>query len=250
MTDQTKVTIVTGAGSGIGRVSAQKFLERGDKVAAVDVDAEGLAETHRLCGESTSMLPVVADVSSNAAVEGMVRQTVAEFGHLDYAFNNAGIGRVGLDSADISEDEWDQTIAVNLKGIWLCIKHEVPRMLEAGGGSIVNTASALGLVGIGRQSAYIASKHGVVGLTKGAAIDYSARGIRVNSICPGIVATPMFLAAAEKDPEVLGDAEAMHPIGRIGTEAEIAAAALWLCSDESSFVTAHALPVDGGFTAD
>jgi NAD(P)-dependent dehydrogenase (short-subunit alcohol dehydrogenase family) len=130
------------------------------------------------------------------------------------------------------------------------MKHEIPQMLASGGGAIVNTSSALGLVGINRQSAYIASKHGVVGLTKGAAIDYSALGVRINAVCPGIVATPMFLAAAETDPEVLGEAAAMHPIGRIGTELEIAAGVLWLCSDAASFVTAHALPVDGGFSAD
>ncbi len=180
-------------------------------------------------------------------VEAMVEHAVRSFGGLDVAHNNAGIAAPMAKLADYPDDGWDRTIAVMLTGVYLCMKAEIPRMLERGGGAIVNTASGVGLVGYPGQAAYTASKHGVVGLTKVAALDYGAKGIRVNAICPGTARTPMVDDAVRRDPSIDRYLETLHPIGRIAEAAEIAEAAVWLCTPAASFVLGVALPVDGGY---
>jgi len=197
-------------------------------------------------GEATF---VQVDVTSASAVEAMISKTVETYGRLDCAHNNAGIaGGLRARTADYPEDRWHQVIAVNLTGVWLCMKYEIPQMLHQGGGTIVNTASAAGLVGTRGTSAYVASKHGVVGLTKTAALEYAQQGIRVNCVCPGAIQTPM-TERAWSDPARRARVIASEPVGRIGNPEEIAEAVVWLCSDAASFVTGHAMSVDGGYVA-
>jgi NAD(P)-dependent dehydrogenase (short-subunit alcohol dehydrogenase family) len=186
----------------------------------------------------------VADVAS---AEAMVAATIERFGRLDFAHNNAGVDSVGPPTAEIAVAEWARVIGVNLTGVWHCIRAEIPAMLAHGGGSIVNTASSLGLVGIARQAGYVAAKHGVVGLTRAAAMEYSAQGIRVNAICPGVIETALFASAAAADPGLREAVAAAHPIGRLGEPREIAESVVWLVSDAASFMTGQTLAVDGGF---
>ena len=244
-----KVALVTGAGSGIGRASALAFAREGARVVVADVNADGGEATvcaiKDLGGEAAF---VRTDVACAAEVEALVARTVATYGRLDYAHNNAGILLSQAPTADISEDTWDRTIATNLKGVWLCMKYEIPELLRQGGGAIANTASLLGLVGAATFAAYAASKHGVVGLTRTAALEYARQGIRVNAVCPGAIRTGM-IAAALADPQVEAQYAATHPIGRVGMPEEVAAAVIWLCSDAASFVTGHAMAVDGGIVA-
>jgi NAD(P)-dependent dehydrogenase (short-subunit alcohol dehydrogenase family) len=243
-----KVALVTGAGAGIGRASAQAFAREGASVVVADVDADGGWETVQLItGEGGRALFVRTDVSVPAEVEAMVRAAVDTFGGLDYAHNNAGIASGGRPVAEFLDDEWDRVLAVMLSGVYHCLKSEIPRMLERGGGAIVNTASGAGLVGFPGQAAYVAAKHGVIGLTKVAALDYGKRGIRVNALCPGTARTPMVDTAVANDPSLEQYLAGLHPIGRIGRAEEIAAGAVWLCSDAASFVLGHALAVDGGY---
>jgi NAD(P)-dependent dehydrogenase (short-subunit alcohol dehydrogenase family) len=243
-----KVTLVTGAGAGIGRASAQVFAREGARVAVVDVDGDGGAETVRLIeGASGEALFVRADVSDRDDVVAMVRNTVEHFGRLDCAHNNAGVAGGGPPVAEFDDEDWHRAIAIMLTGVYFCMKQEIPAILEAGGGSIVNTASGAGLIGFPGQAAYVAAKHGVIGLTKVAALDYGARGIRVNAVCPGTASTPMVATAVADDPALADHLVSLHPIGRIGTPEEIAEAAVWLCSDAASFVLGAALPVDGGY---
>ncbi len=244
-----RVTIITGASSGIGRAAAVAFTRRGDFVVLGDLDTHGGAETVRLCGGPEVAEFVRTDTSVEPDVEQLVGTALERFGRLDYAFNNAGIDSAGQPTADVSLEEWNRVISINLTGVWLCVKHEIRAMSRTGGGSIANTSSALGLVGIANQPAYVAAKHGVIGLTRAAALEYSAKGIRVNAVLPGVVRTPLFERAVAADPGVLQAIESMHPIGRLGQASEIADAAVWLCSDASSFVTGHALSVDGGYGA-
>src|SRR3989449_2168859 len=232
-----KVALVTGAGSGIGRASALTFAREGAKVVVADVVVEGGEETVGMVktagGEA---LFVKADVSQAAEVEALINKTLATYGRLDCAHNNAGIEGAVATTAECTEENWDRIITINLKGVWLCMKYEIPQMLKQGGGAIVNTASGAGLVGIPRAGAYVASKHGVVGLTKTAALEYAKAGIRVNAICPGSTRTPMLEGFMAGDPRVEAMMVAGEPIGRLGRPEEIAEAVVWLCSDAASFV--------------
>ncbi len=243
-----KVALVTGAAMGIGRASAQLFAREGATVVVADIDEDGGRATVTLIEDAGGRAAFVrADVSVKADVEAMVQFAVDTFGGLDCAHNNAGIAAPMAPLADYSDDAWDRTIGVMLTGVYLCMKAEIPRMLERGGGAIVNTASGVGLVAYPNQAAYTASKHGVIGLTKVAALDYGALGIRVNAICPGTARTPMVDAAIRYDPSIDAHLKSMHPIGRIGEASEVAEAAVWLCTPAASFVLGVALPVDGGY---
>jgi NAD(P)-dependent dehydrogenase (short-subunit alcohol dehydrogenase family) len=247
------VALVTGGGSGIGRATALTFGREGAKVVVADMNAAGgeesVAAIKELGGESTF---VHADVSLASNVEAMIQRVVEVYGRLDCAHNNAGIeGYVTGRLHEYPEDAWDQIMGINLKGVWLSLKYEIPRMLEQGGGAIVNTASVVGLVGSWRNSGYVASKHGVAGLTKAAALEYAQDGIRVNAVCPGIIDTPMLQRQATArglDNYDKAVAE-RQPVGRLGKPQEIAEAVVWLCSDAASFVTRHTMAVDGAFTA-
>jgi NAD(P)-dependent dehydrogenase (short-subunit alcohol dehydrogenase family) len=245
-----KSAIVTGAASGIGRASALAFARAGANVVVADLDAEGGQETVRLVtqgGGVASFFP--ADVARSEDVALLVEAAVTRYGRLDCALNNAGISEGGFHIHELAEDVWSRVLAVNLTGVWLCLKHEIAQMLEqGGGGAIVNTASVAGLVG-DSTVAYVASKHGVVGLTKQAALTYAPRGIRVNAVCPGPIQTPMIDRAFAARPGLEERWRAAQPIGRLGTPDEVAAAVVWLSSDASSFVTGVALPVDGGLVA-
>ena len=240
-----KVAIVTGAAMGIGRASALGFARAGAAVVIADVDEAGGRETVALAeADGGRAIFVPTDVSSEESVAAMVATTIAEFGRLDYAHNNAGVAGDQHDVADLPTAEWDRVQGVMLRGVYLCIKHEIPHML-AEGGSVVNTASGAGLVAYPGQAPYVSSKHGVIGLTKTAALEYGRQGVRVNAVCPGTVLTPMVekVIARGLEPALI----ALHPIGRIGTADEVANAVLWLCSDDASFVIGHSLSVDGGY---
>ncbi len=248
----TRVALVTGGGSGIGRASAVAFAREGARVVVTDVDVDGGQETIRIIESAGGTAQFVrADVSQATEVAALVEQAVAAYGRLDCALNNAGIQGDIKQTAECSQENWDRIIATNLTGVWLCMKHEIPHMLSQGGGAIVNTASNFGLVGSNGMPAYSASKHGVLGLTKTAALEYAKSGIRVNAVCPGPVQTPLVDKVLAAQPE-LGDQiikaiEAREPVGRMGQPEEIAEAVVWLCSDAASFVTGTAMSVDGGF---
>ncbi len=256
MTDrmQDKVALVTGASSGIGRASAEAFAREGAKVVVADVAVEGGEETVRTIQEAGGEATFVkADVSDRAAVEAMVDQTVQAWGRLDCAHNNAGIAEPRVLTADLDEAMWDRIIGINLKGTWLCLKYEIRQMLKQGDGSgsgtIVNTSSVTGLVGVKGLPAYVASKHGIIGLTKAAALEYAKRGIRVNAVCPGPIRTASLEWYISQNPEVEKQLTAENPSGRLGTPEEIAEAVVWLCSDAASYMTGHALVADGGGVA-
>lgn len=245
-----KTALVTGAGSGIGRAGAQAFALAGARVVVADLDPRGGAETVALiAGAGGQALFVQADVTQAAQVEALVGQAVSAYGGLDCAFNNAGIGGTGASTAEYTEEDWDRLMAVNLKGVWLCLKYELRQMLRQGGGTIVNNASVWGVAGLENAPAYTASKHGVVGLTKVAALENATTGIRVNAVCPGFTHTPSTERLLVDRPQMKAKIAALQPIGRLGTPAEVAAAVLWLCSPASSFVTGQALGVDGGLLA-
>ncbi len=246
-----KVALVTGAASGIGRAAALVFAREGAKLALSDVDAVGGQETVSLVTQAGGGARFIeADVSQAHAVETLVSQTVAEYGRLDAAFNNAGIEGSIARTVEYAEVDWDRVIAVNLTGVWLCMKYEIPAMLEqGGGGAIVNTSSAAGLLGFRGAAAYVASKHGVVGLTKTAALEYAKSGVRVNAVCPGAIDTPMMGRLTGHRTDRFEKMASFEPVGRMGSPAEIAEAVVWLCSDAASFVTGHAMSVDGGIVA-
>ncbi|HLT48601.1 MAG TPA: SDR family oxidoreductase [Rubricoccaceae bacterium] len=248
-----RVAVVTGAASGIGRACALDLARAGARVVVSDLEraAEGGDETVRLVREAGGEARFVAcDVSDGADVLRLVEATVAAFGRLDALVSNAGVGGALAPAADYTEEEWDRVIGVNLRGVWLCMKHAIPVMLEQGGGAIVNVASILGHVGFAGAPAYVAAKHGVVGLTKAAAADYAQRGVRVNAVCPAFIVTPMIeRAGLTEDPEVRRAIEARHPINRLGQPEEVAGLVTWLCTDAASFVTGASYLVDGGYTA-
>lgn len=245
-----KVAVVTGAASGIGRESALAFARAGARVVCSDVTVDGGEETVRMIADmGGDAIFVKCDVSLDADVRAMVDKTIETYGRLDYAHNNAGIEGIAGPCVACTEENWDKTIGINLKGVFLCCKHEIPEMLKGGGGAIVNTASVAGLVGFAGIPAYCASKGGVVQLTKEIALDYAKDNIRCNAVCPGIIHTPMIDRFTSGDPEALKAMEATEPVGRLGKPSEIADAVIYLCSDKATFVTGVAMPVDGGFVA-
>ncbi|MBE0417599.1 MAG: SDR family oxidoreductase [Coriobacteriia bacterium] len=245
-----KVALVTGASSGIGRESALAFARAGAKVVVADVDVAGGEETVGMIKKAGGEAVFVkTDVTKKDEVKVLVDKAVETYGRLDCAHNNAGIEGIGGPCTECTEENWDLTIAINLTGVFNCCKAELPQMLKQGGGAIVNTASVAGLVGFPGLPAYVASKFGVNGLTKSIALDYATENIRCNSVCPGVIHTPMIDRLTGSDPEALKAMEAMEPVGRLGKPSEIADAVVWLCTDEASFVTGVNLPVDGALTA-
>ena len=235
-----KTALVTGGGSGIGRAASLAYAGEGARVVVADVNVEGGEETVQLIKEAGGEAILVhADVSKPEDTQAMVAQAVETFGTLDCAFNTAGV----------SGGRARRVISINLKGVWLCMKAEMPQLLKQGSGAIVNTASVAGLVGLTGTVAYVAAKHGVTGLTKAAAMEYSSSGIRVNAVCPGYIHTPMVQGIFDENEGYEDRVASRHPIGRLGEPSEIAAAVVWLSSDAASFVTGHNLPVDGGYMA-
>jgi len=245
-----KVAVVTGAASGMGLVTARSFAEAGAAVALADID-ERAARTavDDLIAAGHRAIAVHCNVADEAEVAAMVDQTVEIFGRLDAAFNNAGIQSPAVETADASGAEFDRVIAVNLRGVWNCMKYELKQMRQQGSGAIVNCSSIGGLIGLPGRAVYHAAKHGVLGLTKSAALEYASRGIRINAVCPGTVDTPMVSAMLAKEADAMKEIMRDQPIGRLGRPEEIASAVLWLCSPGAGFVIGHALTVDGGFTA-
>lgn len=244
-----KVALVTGASSGIGRTSALFYAREGAKVVVSDVNERDGQETVRLIqAAGGEAFFVKTDVANPTDCESLVKKTVEKYGRLDFACNNAGIGGEQNLTADYSIEGWQKVIAVNLSGIFYCMKFEIPAMLKASGGAIVNMASILGQVGFAGAPAYVAAKHGVIGLTQNAAIEYAARGIRVNSIGPAFIKTPM-IASLEQNAEALNMLVGLHPIGRLGLPEEVAELVIWLSSNRASFVTGAYYPVDGGYLA-
>ncbi|MES2919966.1 MAG: SDR family oxidoreductase [Verrucomicrobiota bacterium] len=244
-----RVAFVTGAANGIGRATALAFAREGANVVVADVSETGNQETARMIGElGGRALAVRCDVSRAEDVKAALDKTLETFGRLDFALNNAGVEQPITPTAEISEDEWDRIIRINLTGVFLCMKYQIPLMLRQGGGAIVNTASGAGVKGFAGQAAYTAAKHGVVGMTKCAALDYAARNIRVNAVCPGIIATPMMDRFTGGTREGEQRVIAQEPIGRMGKPEEIAATVVWLCSEAAAFVIGHAMVVDGGQT--
>ena len=243
-----RVAIVTGAGSGIGEATALTFAKEGARVAVADVvDRAGNDTVEQIRATGGNAIFVHTDVTSASDVQGMVRATTDNFGRLDVLFNNAGIA-MRFAVADLPEDDWDRCIDINLKGVYLGSKYAIPAMIANGGGSIINTASIYGIVGGLNRAAYVASKGGIVNLTRGMALDYANRNIRVNCICPGFTDTPIIKSIVE-DPTKYKALVDQHPMGRLATPLDIAYGALYLASDESAFVTGIALPIDGGYTA-
>ena len=245
-----KVVLITGGGSGIGRASALAFARAGARVVVADVDtSSGEKTTNAVIETGAEAVFVQTDVANGEEVENMITQAVTVYGRLDCACNNAGIAGVQARTVDCTEENWDRTLLINLKSVWLCMKCEIPQMLKQGGGTIVNTSSAAGLVGLPGWPAYVASKHGVIGLTKSAALEYAKANIRINAVCPSIIKTDMAECFTGGDQRVEDYILAQQPMSRMGTPEEVAAAVLWLCSDAASFVTGHALAVDGGLLA-
>jgi NAD(P)-dependent dehydrogenase (short-subunit alcohol dehydrogenase family) len=245
-----KVAFVTGAASGIGRATALAFARAGAAVAAADVSEPGNRETARLIEEQGGRaLAVRCDVTRAEDVRAALGKVAEAFGRLDFAFNNAGIEPKNLaPTADYDEGEWNRILDVDLRGVFLCMKYEIPLILKQGGGAIVNTSSGAGVIGIRNSPAYTAAKHGVIGLTRAAALDYAAQNLRINAVCPGYIDTPMMSRYTGDTPEGRAKVIAEEPVGRMGKPEEVAAAVLWLCSDAARFVIGHALVVDGGQT--
>ena len=245
-----KIVLVTGGGSGIGRVSALAFAQQGATLVIADVDETGGQETVRLIAQDGAEAHFIhTDVSQTAQVEALIAETVARYGRLDCAFNNAGVEGEITRMADISEADFDRTMAVNIKGVWLCMKYEIQQMIRQGHGSIVNIASVAGIVGAHSMSVYAASKHAVIGLTKSAAVEYAKDKIRINAVCPSVVRTAMMERAFEQSPKLETTVTRINPSRRLGEPEEVATAVTWLCSDAASYINGVALPIDGGFSA-
>lgn len=246
---ENKVALVTGAASGMGLAAAKAFAEAGAAVALSDVNEDAIrAAADVLTSSGHRAIAIQCDVANMEEVAAMVERTVAEFGRLDAAFNNAGVQSPVAETADADPRDYDFVMSVNLRGVWNCMKYELLQMRKQGSGAIVNNSSLGGLVGIAERGIYHASKHGVVGLTKSAGLEYAARGIRINAICPGIIETPMVTGMLETQPDAMNALMQVVPMSRLGKAEEIADAVLWLCSDASSYIVGHALPVDGGYT--
>jgi NAD(P)-dependent dehydrogenase (short-subunit alcohol dehydrogenase family) len=244
-----KVALVTGAAAGIGRATALAFAKEGAKVVVADLATAGGEETANLIrSDGGDAVFVQTNVAIEGEVASMINATIATYGRLDYAFNNAGIEGAITPTADYPIEMWDRVLAINLTGVWFCMRAEIPEMLKQGG-AIVNCSSVAGLVGFKGLAAYVASKHALVGLTKVAALDYAQSGIRINAVCPGVIDTSMIERVTGGDPNAEEGFIALEPVGRMGTPEEVAAAVVWMCSCSSSFVTGHALVVDGGFVA-
>ncbi|MEH2162945.1 MAG: SDR family oxidoreductase [Nostoc sp.] len=245
-----KVAFVTGAANGIGRATALAFAREGANVVVADISEQGNQETARMIEElGKQALAVRCDVTQSEDVKAALAKTVEAFGRLDFAFNNAGIEpRKPAPTAEYEEEEWNRIIDTNLRSVFLCMKYEIPLILKQGGGAIVNTSSGAGIIGIKGSPAYTAAKHGVIGLTKSAALDYAAQNIRVNAVCPGYIETPMMDRFTGGTAEGRAKVIAEEPIGRMGKPDEIAAAVVWLCSDAAAFVVGHAMVIDGGQT--
>src|SRR5436190_11346779 len=245
-----KVAFVTGAASGIGRAAALAFAREGASVVVADVSEQGNQETARLIEEQGGRaLAVRCDLTRAEDVKAALAKTVEAFDRLDFAFNNAGIEpKKPAPTADYDEEEWNRILNINLRGVFLCMKHEMPLILKQGGGAIVNASSGAGIIGIKRSPAYTAAKHRVIGLTRAAALDYAAQNIRINAVCPGYIETPMMERFTGGTPEGRAKVIAEEPIGRMGKPEEIAATVVWLCSDAAGFVIGHAMVVDGGQT--
>jgi NAD(P)-dependent dehydrogenase (short-subunit alcohol dehydrogenase family) len=245
-----KVAFVTGAASGIGRAAALAFAREGAGVVAADVAEHDNQQTARLIEEQSGRpVAVRCDVTRAEDVQAAMAKTVEAFGRLDFAFNNAGIEpKKPAPTADYDEEEWNRILNINLRGVFLCMKHEIPLILKQGGGAIVNTSSGAGVIGIKGSPAYTAAKHGVIGLTRAAALDYAAQNIRINAVCPGYIDTPMMGRFTGDTPEGRAKVVAEEPVGRMGKPEEIAAAVLWLCSDAAAFMIGHAMVIDGGQT--
>lgn len=241
---------MTGGGAGLGRATCLAFAADSASVVVADRDAEGAAGTVSLIErEGGSAVSVETDVTQISDCERMVAEATSRFGRLDFAYNNAGMGGEGLPTHETTLAHWDALMAVNLTGVFLSMKHEIPAMLETGGGAIVNTSSIRGLVSYPDLSAYTASKHAVFGLTKSAALEYAAKGIRINAVCPGVVKTALVKQSYARMPGFEERSLALHPVGRFGEPEEIAATVVWLCSDDASYVAGTGLVVDGGWVA-
>jgi len=246
---ENQVALVTGAASGIGLATAKAFAQSGASVALADWNEKAVrSAAEELAGQGHKTLAIRCDVADDAQVEAMVDQTVAAFGRLDAAYNNAGVQNELAEAADQTREDFDRVVGINLRGVWSCMKFELRQMRKQGSGTIVNCSSLGGLVGSPERGIYHAAKHGVLGFTKSAALEYAARGIRINAICPGLIQTPMSdqMGAAGKG-EALKEMEKSIPMGRVGRPEEIANAVLWLCSDAASYVTGQSISVDGGF---
>lgn len=246
---KNKVAFITGAASGIGQATALAFAEAGANVVICDVNADAGNSMAGQLLKKTESIFIRCDVSKGEEVQRSIQQTIAQFGRIDFAFNNAGIEGEQANTPECTEENWHRVIDINLKGVWLCMKYQIPHMLKQGGGAIVNCSSIAGLVGFTGIPAYTASKHGVIGLTKTAALEYAKTGVRVNAVCPGVIQTPMIDRFTHGEKQIQNQLVAGEPVGRVGRPEEVAATVLWLCSDQSSFVTGHSLVVDGGWVA-
>lgn len=246
-TMRDKVVMITGAAAGIGLACTEAFAKEGATTILVDINKPE-AQARKLMNEGYQVIAYGCDVSNTQAVKEMVDWIVATYGRLDAALNNAGIQTPQRPMAEITDEEFDRTVAVDLKGVWNCMRYEIIQMLKQGGGAIVNTSSQGGVTGFPGQAAYIACKHAVIGLTRTAAIDYAAKGIRINAICPGAIRTPMAEELIRRNPDLEKELIRDIPAGRLGKPEEIANAVLWLCSPQASFVDGHALLVDGAFS--